>query len=246
MKNLELEIENYIESKRNNWSASTLTTARSKLRTLGRSWVNPSESYQKLLQGGFSRYTIKNYFVIAGHFEEERLKTRTYKKFLQDNSNAFKNCYQDKTRILRLDDYKKLISSIKNEKPEIYNLLVLMGQAGLRISEALSAKWEDLNDGLLTVVGKGQKQRQIPFNVSLLSNYKEKGLIVTAFNRRAISRHIAPFTPHDFRAFFATEVANHPELSIKDAALLLGHSSITTTSRYVRSDLNRIKKILNT
>jgi site-specific recombinase XerC len=52
------------------------------------------------------------------------------------------------------------------------------------------------------------------------------------------------FSHHDIRAFYATSVVNTPGLNIKDAALVLGHNSVLTTQRYIRSDYTKVSTIL--
>jgi integrase/recombinase XerC len=66
--------------------------------------------------------------------------------------------------------YKKLLEYLSEQ--ELYRDLVLvrlMGEAGLRISEALGLKIADvhLDERLLEVVGKGNKRRSVPVSKSL-------------------------------------------------------------------------------
>lgn len=248
LKNLDREIENYVESKRNIWSDRTLSSVRFSLRTLAPYLGNPNQGYHALLKRGLSRYTIKTYFIIGSRFEQDVFRSSKIKKFLSTQRTAFKNCYKEKTRLLKVEEFEKFLSLYRDSNPSMYNLLVLMGGAGLRVSEALNATWEDLHDGFIRVVGKGNKQRLVPFEPEALHHTPKQrtGRIVgTLAFRFLFKRDLAPFTPHDFRAFYATNVATNPALSIKDAAFLLGHSNIATTSRYVRTDLNRIANVLS-
>jgi integrase len=239
------EINDYVESKRGLWSDRTLPVVRTTLRTMASGFFSPDKVFKKLLEEGRTKYTIKTYFAVASRFEKEIYRTKRYQQFLQNHTSTFRNCYKDKTRHLKPEQYEKFLNMYLNQNPNMYNLLVLMGTAGLRVSEALSATWEDIQDGFIKVIGKGSKQRVIPFDPKVLIKSGETGKIVGRLAFRFLfNRDLKPYTPHDFRAYYATYIANHPELSIKDAALLLGHSSITTTSRYVRTDLNRIAKVL--
>jgi integrase len=56
-------------------------------------------------------------------------------------------------------------------------------------------------------------------------------------------RIIERFGPHRLRHSFATLIANHPDHKLDNARDLLGHSSVTTTERYVRPDLAKAKEI---
>lgn len=250
-KNLNKEIEKYVESKRGIWSNRTCASVGATLRSLAVDFSNPRKNYAKLVDAGRSRYTIKVYFTIAAKFEREAGGSNRYGDFLKKEKSAFKNCYKDKTRILRPEDYARFLEMYQQaENHNMYNLLMLMGQAGLRVSEALNAKWDDFfqdgDDIYLKVIGKGSKQRAVPFEPTrLLQTENKTGRIVgTVAFRFLFERDMSPFTPHDFRAYYATFIANHPELSIKDAAMLLGHADIKTTSRYVRSDIHRVAKVL--
>lgn len=241
---LRTEIEKYVESKRHIWSATTLRSVHSKLRTLAPRIDSPADAYKWLIENKYGRYTIKTYFIIASSFEGEVYNSSKFHTFLQKNKAAFKNCYQDKQRNLKPAEYETFLKKFEG-KPQMWNLLVLMGRAGLRISEAKAVKWSDFSDGDLFIRGKGGKVRKAPLEQGLLKASGSE-FVVTAFNHRKVfERELAPFTPHDFRAYYATQVANHPELNLKDAAMLLGHSSVMTTSRYVRSDYDRVKKELS-
>jgi len=67
------------------------------------------------------------------------------------------------------------ISKLNRWKPKTYYekrlhlLLLTLADTGIRISEALGVKWSDvdLENGLITVMGKGRKSRTIPFSFEL-------------------------------------------------------------------------------
>jgi len=242
---LSQEIQSYVESKRGIWSDRSLPVLRSVLVTMAPHWDSPSQCFKELCSRGYTRHSIRTYFLYAVRFEEEVRGTQTYRSFLQKQKAAFKNCYKDKQRSLQTTDYERYLSLFLDTNSNMYNLLVLMGDAGLRVSEALNANWEDIRDGFIWVIGKGNKQRKVPFSGEKLLGKRIGKIVKPVDYRRLFKKHMTPFTPHDFRAFYATNIANHPELNIKDAALLLGHSSIQTTSRYVRSDINRIAQVLS-
>lgn len=241
---LKEEIESYVESKRDLWSPNTCRSTRYKLNTLSTHWSCPDRNFKSLKHSGLGRYTLQVYFVLASQFEQERFGTKRYAEFIKKQRAAFKNCYREKTRRLKQEEYERFCDSYRETNVRMFNLLILMGEAGLRVSEAESVRWENFKDGYLWVVGKGQKQRCIPFNVEKLIKHDSNLVINHVAYRFFFKRDLKPFTPHDFRAFFATKVANHPELGIKDAAFLLGHSNVNTTQRYVRVDMDRIARVL--
>jgi integrase len=246
--NLEKVIEKYVESKRDIWSNRTLPVVRSTLLSLASHFDDCAQNYKRLIKAGKSRYTIKQYFIVAGKFEEECFGTQHYKTFLGSNRSAFRNCYKEKTRFLTAEKFAEFKSRYLSEgHPAMYNLLVLMGDAVLRITEALEAKWTDLTETeLITVIGKGNKQRQVPIDPArLLPNESDYIVERPLAYRFLFQRDMAPFTPHDFRAHYATTLTEkYPELNVKHVATLLGHSSIQTTQKYMRSDVEQIQNIM--
>jgi integrase/recombinase XerD len=130
---------------------------------------------------------------------------------------------------------------------------LLLG-AALRVSEAISARVEDIShrDGhtVLSVVGKGERRRVIPLSpltLEMLGPLPVEGWLVPApdggqCNRYQVAhmvRRIAeaagidrPVSPHILRHTAAT-VALDGGAPVQTVADLLGHSSPTTTMRYV-------------
>jgi integrase/recombinase XerC len=142
-------------------------------------------------------------------------------------------------------------------------LLVLYG-LGLRISEALSLTRADVHGNLLTVVGKGQKTRQVPMPLpvqaaltpwltasqhlpptaalfdngqghALTPRFAQKLLQET---REALGLP-AHLTPHALRHSYATHLlANGADL--RAVQELLGHAQLATTQRYLAADGARL------
>ncbi len=122
----------------------------------------------------------------------------------------------------------------------------------------------DFDTGKVTVIGKGNKERHIPmpdiFEEWLLDYLEGRGkspgpllqqLKRTAqglkfLNKRLSSQSVynicvrrarghsdVHFTPHDFRRTFGTEL-NESNVDLTTVAELLGHSSVSTTHKYIR------------
>lgn len=145
-------------------------------------------------------------------------------------------------------------------------LLETLYGCGLRVSEAASLKISDIyfNDGFLTVIGKGNKQRLVPLGdvaSEAIKNYLENGLRIPAgpeyedflflskdgkplsrvsvFNlvkKQAMAAGIhKEISPHTFRHSFATHlVENGADLRVVQE--MLGHKSILTTEIYTHID----------
>ena len=153
-------------------------------------------------------------------------------------------------------------------------IIELLYGTGIRLSELIEAKDKDLNfyDSTIKVLGKGNKERIIPMNATLIQKIKEYKiqkktehldnsidyLIVTnegektypMFIYRAVRKYLDMTTtiekrsPHVLRHSFATHLLNKgADLNaIKD---LLGHSSLAATQVYTHNSLDKLKAIFN-
>lgn len=139
--------------------------------------------------------------------------------------------------------------------PEQEALIGACGYAGLRVGEALAFKtdWLDTHDMVITVRGKGDKERIVPCSdrawsaisrAYILAMQGDGRLIhmpdrtarhtVTYLGRQArISREISS---HDLRATYAT-IMSDQGVNIRVIQELLGHSSVTSTEIYTGVNL---------
>jgi integrase/recombinase XerD len=137
-------------------------------------------------------------------------------------------------------------------------MVVLLMTTGLRLSEALGLKKDsiDFNAKEMTVTGKGSKQRVVPLlqvTVDALAAYIRKYPSGSPFvfpgdtrtghaeihNVEKTLRHacmragVRPFTPHQLRHFYATEMLrNGAKLEV--VGRILGHSGIGVTADIYR------------
>lgn len=240
---LKILVNEYIESKRNLWSETTLKSVKAKLITCIHLGIN-TDLYNQLILQGKGRYTAQIYLTLTSNFEQEMLNTSNIRQFISKNKQLFRNAYKFKETAVKQEQYAVLLKTASVDK-KLHNLCYLMGSCGLRLSEALNARWADIKEGsLLNVVGKGDKQRFVPISVNPLQKAEESGEYIvgpkTPFRR--FFRHQS-INPHSLRAYYATRITQ--ALSPFEAAKVLGHSSINTTMRYVRTDLNEIAKKIN-
>jgi integrase/recombinase XerD len=146
-------------------------------------------------------------------------------------------------------------------------LLELMYASGLRVSEAISIKINDieLDAGILTCLGKGSKQRKVPLGksaVEWLKSYLQirnrktgaQNLFVSP-NGKPLNRHIVyklvknyaekagleGVSPHKLRHTFATHLLQNGADS-RSVQVMLGHSDISTTQIYTHVTDNHLKK----
>ena len=152
-------------------------------------------------------------------------------------------------------------------------MLELMYASGLRVSELVSLKTVEvgLNEGVVRVMGKGSKERLVPFGEeahgwisrylrdarpALIGARAADALFVTARGEgmtrqqfwNIIKRHAraadiqAPLSPHTLRHAFATHLINHGA-DLRVVQLLLGHADISTTQIYTHVARERLKTL---
>ena len=142
-----------------------------------------------------------------------------------------------------------------------YALILFLYASGCRVSEALHAKREDINEGWLKIrFAKGQKERIVPLApiaVKALEAYLEKASIQNEhlwlnYKGQALSR-ISAFkivkkylgvSPHVLRHSFASAlIIGGADLRVVQD--LLGHSSLETTQIYTHIQQENLAKTIN-
>ena len=152
-------------------------------------------------------------------------------------------------------------------------MLETLYATGLRVSELVGLKLTalNLNDGVLRVTGKGNKDRLVPLGEEavlrlrryltearplLLENKLSDMVFVTArgdgmtrqafwylIKRCAQAAGITrPLSPHTLRHAFATHLLNHGA-DLRVVQMLLGHSDISTTQIYTHVARERLKQL---
>src|SRR6202167_50716 len=141
----------------------------------------------------------------------------------------------------------------------LHLLILILLDTGCRITEALTLRVSEIDVAnlLITLDGKGRKQRIVPFSFELrkvlfrfITDYKRKpeSLLLATRNETKLDRHVTlrdvkrhcrrlGFQPpartlHCFRHTMATSYIKRGG-SVAALQRILGHGSITTTMRYV-------------
>lgn len=178
--------------------------------------------------------------------------------------------------VLSVDEVSAIVEAADEKKPLGLRdrvCLELLYSSGLRISELLDLKLSDLklDERLLSVIGKGNKQRLVPFGKkasAALEDYLMNGrpvilksksspmLILNARGRKLSRMGFLKIlrqyciksgvrkrvTPHTFRHSFATHLLEGGA-DLRAVQELLGHADISTTQIYTHIDREYLKEV---
>jgi len=211
---------------------------------------------------------------------------KVYYRFLQKREEVFKDptskihSFKKEKKLPEFVEEKNIVDlldalSAYNSFEEVRDVLILelFYGTGMRLSELMNLTEQQvrLSEGYLTVVGKGDKERRIPLNITLLElipiylekKYEDtdnntKFLIVTnggeqvypMFIYRTVRRSLSLIntqskkSPHVLRHTFATHLLDKGA-DLNAIKELLGHSSLATTQIYTHNTLDKLKKIFD-
>jgi integrase/recombinase XerD len=179
-------------------------------------------------------------------------------------------------KALSLEEVNRLLEQSEVSSPLLvrnWTMLLLLYSTGLRVSELVSLPLAgcNLESGFLKVVGKGNKERLIPFGTTAgeaVAGYLESSRPEMLKGRRSSYLFITnrakpmtrarfwqivkekaeaagirhPISPHMLRHSFATHLlANGADL--RAVQMMLGHADIATTQIYTHIDQDRLKSI---
>ena len=154
---------------------------------------------------------------------------------------------EDVKKVLRTDCYRAA------DTDKLRTLIILLATTRLRVTEAASLKKEFIDfDALeLRILGKGGKHRVVPllpmtaealrgymgrrpskspfvFHSSTRTGYADTNNIEKTLRRACQRVNVEPFTPHQLRHFYATEMLRKGA-KLEVVGRILGHSSIGIT-----------------
>ncbi|MEX2533697.1 MAG: tyrosine recombinase [Nitriliruptoraceae bacterium] len=177
-------------------------------------------------------------------------------------------------RVLRPEQVARLIDACPNDTPRGCRdraLIELLYSSGARIGEVATLRLSaiDFTEQLLTLDGKGGKQRRVPFGTPAaiaLKNYiasarnelcqqagspalfvNTKGAPLGVRDMRSIvtnaaaAANLGHVTPHSLRHAYATHVLEGGA-DIRHVQELLGHQSLVTTQRYTHLSRGRLRE----
>lgn len=166
---------------------------------------------------------------------------------------------------LTLDESRQLLASIEGENRERdYAIITLFLNCGLRLSELVSIDINKISGDLLTVIGKGNKERTVYLNKACIKaiacylkvrpadEVKDKNALFISERKRRISKRTVQYlvkkyigisdldtdkySPHKLRHTAATLMYKYGKVDIRSLQQILGHENISTTQIYTHLD----------
>ena len=177
---------------------------------------------------------------------------------------------------LTLDQAKAVLNSMDKTKRYYYRdycIFTLFLNCGMRLSELCGIKISDIRGDLLTIIGKGNKQRTVYLNSECLKSIQDylnvrgrgntpeedKYLFLSIVDKRIsnrgveklVKKHIAnagftdkKYTPHKLRHSAATILYKYGNADIRSLQAILGHESISTTEIYTHVDDETLRNVI--
>ncbi|MBL6973250.1 MAG: tyrosine-type recombinase/integrase [Sulfurimonas sp.] len=201
-------------------------------------------------------YRIKIAHLNAKTISRKLSTLRSFVSFLNDNGLECILKADDSIKVAKTlpkpIPHKHIMQALEKANGEEELIVLMLYTLGLRISELSSLKLEDISDEWIRVLGKGNKQRDVPLleqtkksmddylskkhrnkflfekDGERLSENSLRYIITKVFKRVALK-----VTPHQLRHSFATGLLNN-SARIADVSELLGHSSMSTTQIYTK------------
>ncbi|QAA32914.1 tyrosine recombinase XerC [Clostridium manihotivorum] len=170
---------------------------------------------------------------------------------------------------LTLDQSINLLNSLDKKNKNYlrdYCILTLFLNCGLRLSELCNIQIDKIKNDILTIIGKGNKERTVYLNEASLDSINrylqvrdaskcdgenKKFLFLSSRNKKIdkrtveilVKKHItnsglteAKYTPHKLRHTAATLMYKYGNVDIRSLQQILGHESVSTTQIYTHID----------
>ncbi|WP_198543850.1 tyrosine-type recombinase/integrase [Petroclostridium xylanilyticum] len=171
-------------------------------------------------------------------------------------------------------EFKKIKRYVYRSQKDLWIVVFeLLSKTGVRVSELINIRLADITinerSGNLRVIGKNQKERNIPLHLDVrkaITAYMEvRDRMSISSDYLLISERKRPFTrsgifkmlkrwendtnikihPHMFRHHFAIQVLNTPNADINTVQYLLGHESIESSAIYLKVRQEDLEESIN-
>lgn len=175
-------------------------------------------------------------------------------------------------KYLTLDESLDLLKCIDGKHRERdYAMIVLFLNCGLRLSELVGLNYTDIKDNIITVTGKGNKQRTVYLNdacMSAINNYMRVRPVDGVIDRKALFlssrlKRISPktvqytvkqflhkagldgYSVHKLRHTAATLMYQYGDTDLLVLKEILGHENVGTTQIYTHIVNAQLEEAIN-
>jgi integrase/recombinase XerD len=172
-------------------------------------------------------------------------------------------------RYLNINESKQLLSAVDGAYSERdFAILTLFLNCGIRLSELVGINLNNIKNNMLTVIGKGDKERSIPLNKACLqaieaymkvrpATSRDRNALFISKRKQRISKESVQkivkkyikeagldpqrYSTHKLRHTAATLMYKYGNVDIRTLQELLGHESIATTEIYTHLETQQLK-----
>lgn len=175
-------------------------------------------------------------------------------------------------RILTLEESVRLLIQAKSYYARDDCIITIFLNCALRLSELASLNIDQIDSDIISIIGKGNKERKIyltpaakqslskwlltrstlQVNSNALSISRNKGRLTTRSIQNVVKKHIiaAGINPeglstHKLRHTAATLMYKYGHVDIRSLQQILGHESIATTEIYTHVDDRQLQATVN-
>jgi len=144
---------------------------------------------------------------------------------------------------INLDDLNKILKYIKKQNFEIWRMCEFALWTACRREEVLNIYWQNIQDDVVKITGKGDKERLVPLlprTIEALGEKKDIGLVFKKMHPDTLSHKFKEYTRacgfedlpfHRIRHTSATQMLSKG-VPIKTVSKILGHADLATTQIY--------------
>lgn len=173
---------------------------------------------------------------------------------------------------MALEEIKRLLKAVLDTEDEFYRLrdyaiIMVFLNTGLRLSELVNMKIDDIDGDEVHIIGKGNKERVVFLNDSVLSalkdylkvrpdtdvenifvNKKGDNFLGTRGVQYMLNKYLKKaglsneYSPHSLRHTAATLLYQYGDVDIRALQVILGHESVSTTQIYTHVDSKQLKE----
>lgn len=235
-----------------------ITTVKLFLKSYGEITTENLSKWEDMLFENFKPKTILikenamyKYFDFIGFEGYTFKKIRIQQKGFSDN-------------VINDDQYNTLITyALAHQKMSAYKIIKVISGTGVRVSELVRLKTNDLQKGYSDIFSKENKQRRIFYPKRLVEEMQplcsDEYIITNRFHQTMTTRGVSGVLkklaceagvptevvyPHSFRHYYAkTFIKNGGDISLLGD--LLGHSNLSTTALYTRKTSAEQMQVIN-